>query len=301
MSIIPFDQREGYIWMNGEFVPWQDARLHVLSHGLHYGGAVFEGERCYDGQVFKLKEHGERLHTSAEMVGFEIPYSAQKMDDAVLELLEKQGLRDAYVRRVAWRGSEMMAISAQHNTIHTAIAIWEWPRMFNKEIQEKGVRLKTSNWKRPSPETAPCHAKAAGLYMICTMSKHAAEREGYNDALMLDWRGYVAEATGANIFLVYNGEIHTPTPDCFLNGITRQTVIGLLKAGGYNVVERHIRPEELASADEIFITGSAAEVTAVGGIDDLTFEVGPITRQMQNDYRDAVHSKSQPVSEAVNA
>lgn len=291
MEIIPFDDRDGYIWLNGALVPWRDAKTHVLTHGLHYASSVFEGERVYDHQVFKLKEHGERLHRSAQMLDFTIPYSATVLDEAVKELVALQKVQNGYVRRFAWRGSEMMAISAQHNKVHVAIATWPWPNMYRGQNAEKGIRLKTANWRRPSPESAPCHSKAAGLYMICTMSKHQAEREGYQDALMLDYRGYVAEATGANIFFVMDGEVHTPTPDCFLNGITRQTVIELLKKRGINVVERHIMPEEIGKASEVFLTGSAAEVTAVGEIDAHRFTPGTITKQAIDDYRDLVHTK----------
>lgn len=296
MTIIPFDQREGVIWMNGKMVPWKDAKLHVLSHGLHYGGAVFEGERAYGGKVFKLKEHGERLIRSAHMLGFEIPYKSEELDRAVEQIIAEHGIVDGYVRRIAWRGSEMMAISAQHNTIHVAIACWEWPRMFRKEDAEKGVRLKISEWKRPSPETAPCKSKAAGLYMICTLSKHKAEAEGYNDAMMLDWRGYVSEATGANMFFIKDGEIHTPTPDCFLDGITRRTVMDLARRRGYNVIERHIQPEELADFSEVFLTGTAAEVTPVGSIDEYMFEVGTITKTLIEDYQNLVYER--PLAQA---
>ncbi|MAR55868.1 MAG: branched-chain amino acid aminotransferase [Rickettsiales bacterium] len=285
MEIIPFDDRDGYIWKNGEFVPWREAKLHVLSHGLHYGSSVFEGERVYNGKVFKLEEHGERLHRSAELVGFEIPYSAEVMNAAVNELIAKQGVVNGYVRRIAWRGSEMMAISAQHNTIHAAIACWDWPNMYKASgVKSEGIKMKTSPWRRPSPETAPCASKAAGLYMICTMSKHAVEREGYHDALMLDWRGFVAEATGANIFFLIDGKIHTPTPDCFLDGITRRTVIGLLKDRGIEVIERHIKPEEIAQATEAFLTGTAAEITPIASIDAKEFEIGQVTKQVQADY-----------------
>ncbi len=288
MEIIPFDQRDGVIWMNGEMVEWQDARTHVLSHGLHYGRCVFEGERVYNGKVFKIEAHGERLVKSAELLDFKIPYSVEELNKAALEVVAKQGVKNGYLRRFAWSGSEMMAISAQHNTIHVAIASWEWPNMYGKS-KEEGIRLKTASWKRPSPETAPCQSKAAGLYMICTMSKHAAEREGYNDALMLDWRGYVAEATGANIFLVFDGELHTPTPDCFLNGITRQTVIELARKRDIRIVERHIKPEEVSRASEIFLTGTAAEITPVRAVDEHVFAVGDITRQLMADYHDLVH------------
>ena len=227
--MVAFDQREGVIWMNGEFIEWSDANLHVLSHGLHYASGVFEGERAYGGEIFKLTEHTERLFKSAEIMDMEIPYTVEEIDEACRQTLIKQGFVDAYIRPIAWRGSEMMGVSAQDTRINVAIAAWEWPAYFDPAQRLKGIRLDLSDWRRPDPQTAPCHAKAAGLYMICTLSKHAAERKGYADAMMLDWRGQVAEATGANVFFVQDGELHTPTPDCFLNGITRQTVIGLAK------------------------------------------------------------------------
>ena len=226
---VPFDQREGVIWMNGEMVPWADAKVHVLTHGLHYASAVFEGERAYGGEIFKLTEHTERLHESARILGFKIPYSVAEIDDACRKVLTAQGYSDAYVRPVAWRGSEMMGVSAQNNRINLAIAIWEWPSYFDPEQRLKGIRLDLAEYRRPDPKTAPCKSKAAGLYMICTLSKHAAESKGYADAMMLDWRGYVAEATGANVFFVKDGVLHTPNPDCFLDGITRRTVIGLAR------------------------------------------------------------------------
>ncbi len=245
MAGVPFDQLDGHIWMNGEFVPWKDAKIHVLTHGLHYASAVFEGERAYGGEIFKLTEHTERLHESGRILGFEIPYSVKEIDDACIELLRMQGFTDAYVRPIAWRGSEMMGVSAQKNRINVAVAIWQWPSYFDPEQKMKGIRLDLAEYRRPDPRTAPSKSKAAGLYMICTLSKHAAEAKGYADALMLDWRGRVAEATGANVFFVKDGVIHTPTPDCFLDGITRRTVIGLAKARGYEIVERVIMPEEM--------------------------------------------------------
>ncbi len=289
-DIIPFDDRDGVIWVNGKMVPWRDATLHILSHGLHYGRSVFEGVRAYSGKVFKMQEHNERLHRSAELLDFTIPYSVDELNQATLDVMAANNLEECYIRPVAWSGSEMMAISAQHNTIHVAIAAWQWPHYFSREMKEKGLKLKTSKWKRPSPETAPSASKAAGLYMICTMAKHEAEREGFNDALMLDWRGYIAEATGANIFLVQDGEIHTPTPDCFLDGITRRTVIDLAKKRGIRVVERHIQPEELAKTQEIFLTGTAAEVKPVSGIDDYQFVVGDVCKAMMDDYEALIRS-----------
>lgn len=284
MSVLPFDDRDGFIWFNGQIVPWRDAKVHVLTHGLHYGSCVFEGERAYNGKIFKMREHSERLIKSGELLGFKVPYTAEQLDAAKVEILGKQNLTDAYVRPVAWRGSEMMAVSAQATKIHVAIACWEWPSYFGKEAREKGLKLQLSKWARPAPGTAPTASKAAGLYMICTMSKHTAEANGFNDALMLDYRGYIAEATGANMFFIMNGELHTPTPDCFLDGITRRTVMDIARQRGIKVVERHIKLEELASVQEIFLTGTAAEVTPVGQIDDRIFPVGPVTKQLMDDY-----------------
>src|SRR5690349_3664414 len=284
MASVPFDQLDGFIWMNGEFVAWADAKIHVLTHGLHYASAVFEGERAYGGAIFKLTEHTERLHESARLLGFKIPYSVAEIDDACTTLLRKQGFRDAYVRPIAWRGSEMMGVSAQNNRINCAVAIWQWPSYFDPEQKLKGIRLDMAEWRRPDPRTAPSRAKAAGLYMICTLSKHAAEAKGYADAMMLDWRGQVAEATGANIFFVKDGVIQTPKPDCFLDGITRRTVIDLAKRRGYKVVERAIMPEELESFEQCFLTGTAAEVTPVSEIGLYTFPVGKIAETLMNDY-----------------
>ena len=288
MASVPFDQLDGHIWMNGAFVNWADAKVHVLTHGLHYASAVFEGERAYGGEIFKLTEHTERLHESARLLGFEIPYSVAEIDDACRELLRKQGFADAYVRPIAWRGSEMMGVSAQSNRINCAIAIWQWPSYFDPAQKLKGIRLDIAEWRRPDPRTAPSRSKAAGLYMICTLSKHAAEAKGYADAMMLDWRGQVAEATGANIFFVKDGVIHTPKPDCFLDGITRRTVIGLAKARGYEVVERVIMPEELDGFEQCFLTGTAAEVTPVSEIGPYRFIVGEIAKTLMTDYSAAV-------------
>lgn len=282
--MLNFDNQDGNIWYNGALVPWRDSRLHVLSHGLHYASCVFEGERVYNGEVFKLREHTQRLIDSGKELGFTIPYSLDELEQATRDTVASQGYADAYVRPVAWRGSEMMGVSAQETKINVAIAVWEWPSYFSPEARMRGIRLCTSKWRRPAPETAPVHAKAAGLYMICTLSKHDAEAKGYDDALMLDYRGQIAESTGANIFLIQDGKIHTPTPDCFLDGITRRTVIGIAKKHGYEVIERAIMPEELADTSEIFVTGTAAEVTPVGEIDDHKFEVGTITRTLLEDY-----------------
>ncbi|MBZ0162827.1 MAG: branched-chain amino acid aminotransferase [Notoacmeibacter sp.] len=291
MASVPFDQLQGYIWMNGEFVEWADARIHVLTHGLHYASAVFEGERAYGGEIFKLTEHTERLHESARILGFKIPWSVEEIDAACRELLTRQGLEDAYVRPIAWRGSEMMGVSAQNNKINTAIAIWQWPNYFDPAQRLKGIRLDIAEYRRPDPRTAPSKSKAAGLYMICTLSKHAAEAKGYADALMLDWRGQVAEATGANIFFVKDDIIHTPTPDCFLDGITRRTVIELAQRRGYEIVERVIQPEELAGFEQCFLTGTAAEVTPVSEIGPYSFTVGEIATNLMNDYMAEVQPK----------
>ena len=293
-----FDDRDGLIWLDGAMVPWRDARLHILSHALHYASSVFEGERAYGGVIFKLTEHTERLAFSAESMGFEIPYSIAEIDTACREVIAANGIVDGYIRPVAWRGSEMMGVSAQANTIHLGIAAWPWPSYFSPEARLKGIRLKLSEWRRPSPECAPVNTKAAGLYMICTLSKHQAESEGYEDALMLDWRGRIAEATGANIFFVMaDGRLHTPTPDCFLDGITRRTVIGLARARGYEVVERAIQPEEMGDASEAFLTGTAAEVTPVGRIDKYSFTPGEITQNLLDDYERTVGK--QPASAAA--
>ncbi|MGD1878412.1 MAG: branched-chain amino acid aminotransferase [Kiloniellaceae bacterium] len=284
MSILPFDDRDGVIWYDGKLMPWRDAKLHVLSHGLHYGSCVFEGERSYAGRIFKMAEHHDRLLNSGKLLGFDVPYSREEIDAAAQAVLEANGIADGYLRPVAWRGSEMMAVSAQQTKIHVAVAAWQWPAYFTPEARLKGIRMTVADWKRPSPETAPCRSKAAGLYMICTLSKHSAEAKGYNDALMLDYRGLIAEATGANVFLVQDGKIHTPTPDCFLDGITRRTVIDLAKRRGYAVIERAIKPEELGSTQEVFLTGTAVEVTPVSEIDDYRFQPGEITRNLMTDY-----------------
>ena len=288
MASVPFDQLDGEIWFNGEFVAWKDAKIHVLTHGLHYASSVFEGERAYGGEIFKLNEHTERLHRSAEILGFEIPYSVEEINDACNQLLKRQGFEDAYVRPIAWRGSEMMGVSAQKNRINCAIAIWQWPSYFKPEERLKGIRLDIADYRRPDPRTAPSKSKASGLYMICTISKHAAEAKGYADALMLDWRGQVAEATGANVFFVKDGRLHTPVPDCFLDGITRRTVIELAKRRGYEVVERVIMPEEMEAFEECFLCGTAAEVTPVSEVGPYRFVPGDISRNLMNDYTNEV-------------
>jgi branched-chain amino acid aminotransferase len=290
MNVLPFDQRDGFIWMDGEIVPWKEAKVHVLTHGLHYGSCVFEGERAYGGRIFKSAEHSIRLRKSAELMDFEIPYSVEQLNAAKDKVVELNGGGDQYVRPVAWRGSEMMAVSAQHNKIHVAIATWTWPSMFDPETKMKGIKLDIADFRRPDPQCAPVHAKAAGLYMICTISKHKAEKKGYADAMMLDWQGRVAECTGANIFFTRDGAIHTPIADCFLNGLTRQTVISLAKQQKMDVIERRIMPEELPSFNECFIVGSAAEVTPVAEIGPYTFKPGNISRTLMNAYTDATRA-----------
>ncbi|GLO77039.1 branched-chain amino acid aminotransferase [Sulfitobacter pontiacus] len=285
-----YDDRDGKIWLDGKMVDWRDANVHILTHAMHYASSVFEGERCYNGKIFKGREHSERLRKSAQYLDFEIPYSVDEIEAAKYEMLKANGWTDAYVRAVAWRGAGPdMGVSAARNPVRLAIAGWEWGNYYG-DAKMKGAKLDISKWKRPSPETIPVHAKAAGLYMICTTSKHAAEAKGCSDALFMDYRGYVAEATGANIFFVKDGEVHTPLADCFLNGLTRQTVIGMLKEKGLIVHERHIMPEELEGFEQCWLTGTAAEVTPVGQIGDYTFEVGALTREISEDYEKLVRS-----------
>ena len=288
---VPFDQMEGWIWLDGKLTAGPDAKIHVLTHGLHYGSVVFEGERAYGGTIFKSSEHSERLKQSANVLDFEIPYSVAEIDAAKQLVLDKNGLKDAYVRPIAWRGSEQLGVSAQGNQIHLAIATWEWPSYFDPAQRLKGIKLDLAEYRRPDPKTIPALAKAAGLYMICTISKHRAERKGFADALMLDWEGRVAECTGANIFFVRDGKLHTPIADCFLNGITRRTVIELAKRRGIETIERRIMPEELSTFSECFITGTAAEVTAVSQIADWHFTPGAITKQLMDDYSAEVQPK----------
>ena len=289
MSLLPYDDRDGWIWLDGQFVDWRDAKIHVLTHSLHYGACVFEGERAYNGQVFKSEEHTKRLHRSAELVGYKIPVPAQEINQIKRDLMDKNGFADCYVRAFAWRGAEMMGVSAQKAEIHTSVAVWEWGNYFADKM--KGIRVTMSDWQRPSPKTIPSAAKASGLYMICTMAKHKAEAQGYADALMLDYRGYVAELTGANIFFIRDGAIHTPTPDCFLDGITRHTAIDLAKARGYEIIERHIKPEELSTFSECFITGTAAEITPVAEIAGHTYKPSVITEELVEDYDKLVRGK----------
>jgi branched-chain amino acid aminotransferase len=284
MSIVPFDDRDGWIWLDGQFVPWREAKVHVLTHGLHYASSVFEGERMYGGEIFELTAHTERLFKSAEILDFEIPYTVAEIDRACVETCRKNGLEDAYLRPIAWRGSEMIGVSAQNTKIHVAIAVWDWPSYFSPEEAAKGIRLTWARYKRPSPETEPVHAKASGLYMICTVSKHIAEKDGFTDAMMLDYRGYVAESTGSNVFFIKDGVIHTPLPDCFLNGITRQSVIKLARSRGLEVIERHIKPEELSTFSECFVTGTAAEVTPVAQIGEYSFKPGALSLSLMDNY-----------------
>lgn len=293
MSLMPFDDRDGWIWMDGKMVPWRDAQAHVLTHGLHYASGVFEGERVYDERIFKLTEHTERLFKSADILGFEIPFSVAEIDAACDAVVAKNGIVDGYVRPIAWRGSEMMGVSAQQNTIHVAIAAWEWPAYFSPEARMRGLKMRISDWRRPDPRTAPVFSKAAGLYMICTMSKHQAEAEGYHDALLLDWRGNISEATGANVFFqMDDGKLHTPTPDCFLDGITRRTVIDLAERKGMDVVTRHIEPEEMSRASEAFLTGTAVEVTPIASIGDYNFNPGRVCETLMTAYDEEVRRKT---------
>jgi branched-chain amino acid aminotransferase len=300
MALVPFDDRDGWIWWDGALVPWRDAKLHVLSHGLHYASAVFEGERAYAGNIFRLRDHTDRLINSARILGFEIPYTAEQIDAACKETLAANKLTDAYVRPIAWRGSEMLAVSAQQTKIHVAIAVWPWPSYFGDD-RMTGIRLGMAEWKRPSPETAPTAAKATGLYMIGTLSKHKAEAEGFADALMLDWRGWVAEATGANIFFVMDGAIHTPTPDCFLDGITRRSVMSIAKRHQMTVVERPIDGAEIGRASEVFLAGTAAEVTPVREIAGHRFTPTRITETLLKDYDVLVRQSPEEVAKVVAA
>ena len=294
MSLVPFDDRDGWIWLDGQLVPWREAKVHVLTHALHYASCVFEGERMYDGEIFKLTEHNERLIRSAEILDFTIPFTVAQIDEACKQTAAKNGFENCYVRPLAWRGAEQMGVSAQQAKIHVAVATWEWSSYFDPEQARKGIRMTYAKYRRPSPETAPVASKAAGLYMICTISKHAAEKAGYADALMLDYRGYIAESTGANVFLIREGVIHTPKPDCFLDGITRRSVIGLAQKMGFEVVERHIPAEELGTFSEVFITGTAAEVTPVAEIGEHRFQPGNITFSLMDDFSKMVRRQLQP-------
>mgnify|MGYP001078512159 CR=1 FL=1 len=279
-----FSKNDGFIWLDGKLIKWIDATVHVLTHGLHYASSVFEGERCYGGKIFREIEHTKRLLYSANTLGFKIPYSIDEICKVRKLVLSANKIKDGYIRPVSWRGSEMMGISAQRNKIHLAVAAWEWPSYYSPESKLKGIKLELSKWRRPSPDTAPVNTKAAGLYMICTLAKHVAEENGCQDALMLDHRGYIAETTSANIFMVINDEIHTPTPDCFLNGITRQEVIKIARNEGIPVIERHIKLDELSKADEVFVTGTAAEVTPVSQIGEYSFKPSKICKKMIEEY-----------------
>lgn len=291
MSTPGFDDRDGVIWYNGELIDWRDAHFHVLSHALHYASSVFEGQRAYGGKIFKLHEHSERLIKSGKILGFDVPYSADELDAAADLVVKANGLVDAYVRPVAWRGSEMMGVATKGSKIHVAIASWEWPSYFSKEAKMKGLRLQIAKWRRPAPNTAPTASKAAGLYMIASLCKDASMEDGYDDALMLDYRGQVAEATGANIFFYKDGVLHTPTPDCFLDGITRRTAMELAAKRGIKVIERAIMPEEMADFEQAFLTGTAAEISPLSQIGDYSFEVGDICKNMVHDYDDLVNNR----------
>jgi branched-chain amino acid aminotransferase len=286
-----FDDRDGFIWLDGEMIPWRDARVHVLTHALHYASSVFEGQRAYNGVIFKLHEHSERLRRSADLLGFELPWSTQEIEDACNAVLKANGLVDAYMRPVAWRGSESMGVAPGRTKPHLAIAAWDWGKYYDPRVSENGIRMEIAPWRRPAPYTAPTASKAAGLYMICTLSKQHAEQNGFNDALMFDWRGRVAEATGANVFFVADGALHTPTPDCFLDGITRRTIMDLAKRRGVEVHERAIWPEELEKFEQMFLTGTAVEVTPVQSVGPWNFEVGDLTRQLSKDYDDLVNGR----------
>jgi branched-chain amino acid aminotransferase len=295
MPLVPYDDRDGWIWMDGQFVPWREAKVHVLTHGLHYASAVFEGERMYGGEIFKLSEHTARLIKSGQILDFEIPFTQEEIEAASTEVCRRNGHSDCYIRPIAWRGSETIGVAAHNTRIHLAIACWEWPSYYNPEQKAKGIAVCWAKYRRPSPETAPTASKAAGLYMICTLSKHAAEREGCADAMMLDWRGFVAEATGANVFFVKDGALHTPIPDCFLDGITRRSVMALATERGLEVTERHISPEDLAGFSECFIVGTAAEVTPVARVGEYTFRPGNISLSLMDDYARLVRRELQPV------
>jgi branched-chain amino acid aminotransferase len=296
-DLVPYHDRDGLIWMDGTLVPWRDAKVHILTHALHYASSVFEGERAYEGEIFKLTEHSERLVNSGRILDFEIPYSVAEIDQACRDTVAANKLSDCYVRPIAWRGSEQMGVSAQAAKIHLAIAAWNWGSYFPMEQRLKGIRITPAKYRRPDPACAPTKAKAAGLYMICTIEKHRAERAGYSDALMLDYRGRVAECTGANIFLIKDGAIHTPDPDCFLDGITRRSVIALAKARGIEVIERAIMPDELGTFTECFLTGTAAEVTPVSEIGEHRYKPGKITETLLNDFMALVRPKKRVAAE----
>ncbi|CAL8479603.1 branched-chain amino acid aminotransferase [Caballeronia novacaledonica] len=287
---VPFDQRKGHIWLDGEFVEWKSAKIHVLTHGLHYASCVYEGERVYSGNVFRLRKHTDRLYRSAQILDFDMPYSKEELESATAKLIELNGIVDGYVRPVAWRGSEQISTSARASRIHVALACWSWPSYFDPAAKKRGITLETATWRRPPPSSSPYQAKASSHYMIATLSKHHAEANGYQDALMLDWRGWIAEATSANVFFVRDGELHTPTPDCFLDGITRQTVIELARGQNIKVIERTILPDELDSFSECFVTGTAAEVCPVSRIDQHAFTPSAITFDLMTAYSGVVRN-----------
>jgi branched-chain amino acid aminotransferase len=300
MALVPFDDRDGFIWWDGALVPWRDAKLHVLTHGLHYASAVFEGARAYGGNVFRLRDHSLRLIASARILGFDVPYTPEQLDQACRDVLAANGLTDAYVRPLAWRGSQQLAVAAPHARTHVMVACWPWPNLFGED-RMRGVRLAWADWRRPDPRTAPTASKAAGNYMIGTMSKHAADAAGFDDAMMLDWRGRLAEATGANVFLVMDDALHTPVPDCFLDGITRRTVMALARRRQIPVVERAIDPSEIARASEMFLTGSAAEVTPIRQVGDVMLTPGPMTEALLRDYEALVMMPPAEVEQRVAA
>ncbi|MDY0009679.1 MAG: branched-chain amino acid aminotransferase [Bdellovibrionales bacterium] len=284
MALIPYDDRDGFIWMDGQLMPWRDCKVHFMTHALHYAGGIFEGVRCYNGKIFKLNEHSQRMLDGCKTLDMKIEYSLEQINQACIEAVRANNITDGYLRPLAWRGAEQIGVSAPLAKIHLAVAAWDWPQYYKGDLLEKGISIATSKWRRPAPDTAPVHAKASGLYMICTISKQEAENQGCNDALMLDYRGHVAELTSANLFMVKNGELHTPTPDCFLNGITRQTVIELAEGLGFKVHVRTILPEDLKTGDEFFATGTAAEITPIGKIDGTEYKVGPVTRKIREAY-----------------
>lgn len=298
MTLLPFDDRDGWLWLDGSLVPWRDAKLHVLSHGLHYASAVFEGERAYAGNIFRLRDHTNRLINSGRIMNFDIPWTAEEIDAACNAVLKANNLADGYVRPIAWRGSEQLAVSATGTSIHLAIGAWPWPSYFGADRMQ-GIRMAEAEWRRPPPETAPVHAKASGLYMIGSLSKLKAEQAGYADAMMLDWRGLVAETTSANIFFVIDGDLHTPVPDCFLDGITRRSVIALAKRNQMKVIERQINPTELSRTTEVFLAGTAAEVTAVREIGPHQFTPNRITETLMQDFGRLVLQSPEEVARAV--
>lgn len=284
MALIPYDDRDGFIWMDGQLMPWRDCKVHFMTHALHYAGGIFEGIRCYNGKIFKLNEHSQRMLDGCKALDMKIEYSLEQINQACIEAVRANNITDGYLRPLAWRGAEQIGVSAPLAKVHLAVAAWDWPQYYKGDLLEKGISIATSKWRRPAPDTAPVHAKASGLYMICTISKQEAENQGCNDALMLDYRGHVAELTSANLFMVKNGELHTPTPDCFLDGITRQTVIEMAEAMGFKVHVRTILPEDLKTGDEFFATGTAAEITPIGKIDGTEYKVGPVTRKIREAY-----------------